>query len=142
MTTRDVDPNAHDPDEERVFIHVLTTEDVRYIYPMSNGSCVRLPTGEDAKWWPPECLLEASYGSAVLKMFGVEDAREHISRVWGVQFYPDGAPRDEDDGHRRSPSPVDVDMESDDLGSGDEDFDRESSGEDLGLGSRLVLSSE
>ena len=98
---------------------------------MPNGSRVRLPTGEDAEWWPPECLLEASYGSAVLKTFGVEDAKEHISRVWAVEFYPDGplSARMDEDGyrHRRSPPPADVDMESN---------------EDLNLDSHLVLPAE
>ena len=113
MTTCDVDPNTEDPNEERVSMHLLRASLVRSIYPLPNGSRVRLPIGEDAEWWPPECLLEAAYGSAVLKQFGVEDAREHISRVWGAQFYPDGpsgTKRGEDDGHLRSPSPPDVDM--------------------------------
>ena len=93
MTTCDIDPDANDPDEERISVHLLTISALPGIYPLPNGSRVRVPTGEDAKWWPPECLLEVSYGSAVLKMFGVEDGKEHISRVWGMHFYPDGVLR-------------------------------------------------
>ena len=112
MTTCDVDPNTEDPNEERVSMHLLRASLVRSIYPLPNGSRVRLPIGEDAdRWWPPECLLEASHGCAMLKIFGVEDAKEHISRVWCAQFYPDDpskARMDEDgDRHRRSPSPAD-----------------------------------
>ena len=61
----------------------------------------------------------------------VEDAKEHISRVWAVEFYPVGPlrARMDEDGyrHRRSPSPADVDVESN---------------EDLDLGSHLVFPAE
>ena len=131
LTTCDVDTTANDPDEERVSVHLLIASLTFLIRSLPNGSRVRLPSGKDAEWWPPECLLEASYGCAVLKTFGVEDAKEHISRVWGAEFYPDDpsdARMDEDNhGHRRSPLPADVDM---------------GFNEDLDLGSRLVLPAE
>ena len=131
LTTCDVDPTANDPDEERVSVHLLIASLTFLIRSLPNGSRVRLPSGKDAEWWPPECLLEASYGCAVLKTFGVEDAEEHISRVWAVEFYPVGPlrARMDEDGyrHRRSPSPADVDVES---------------YEDLDLGSHLVFPAE
>ena len=83
-------------------MHLLMASITPILCSLPNGSPVSLPTGENAEWWPPSCLLEALYGCAVLEIFGMEDAKEHISRVWGAQFYPDdpSKARMDEDGDR------------------------------------------
>ena len=93
MSTRDADPNTSDASEARVFVHLLHHEAAPIIFPLVNGSAIRLSESDEEgrTRWPSDVLLEAVYASAVLHQFGQVDVKKDVTAVWEQRFYPGSA---------------------------------------------------
>ncbi len=97
MNTSDIDPTTRDGDELRVSAHYLQVQPEQpsqfmALFGRENGTPIRIPAqDEDRTDWPLDCLLHATYATAVMENFGLQSHNDAISKLWDSHFYPGGS---------------------------------------------------
>ncbi|KAI0779459.1 hypothetical protein C8Q74DRAFT_1437456 [Fomes fomentarius] len=97
MNTSDIDPTTPDGDELRVsaqYLQVQPEEPSQFMAlgGRENGTPLRIPAqNEGPADWPLDCLLHATYATAVMENFGIQSHKDIISKLWRPQFSPGGS---------------------------------------------------
>jgi len=90
MDTADVDPAAPDARAPRYSAHIFVPERNEFFgdYRLRTGHPLHIAAAD----WPPDVLLDYSYGAAVLHKFGVAaPADGGFATAWNSRYYTPGA---------------------------------------------------